>query len=100
MPDEWRDEIGLTYRAPDFVCGVANRILIIELKTEWRSYSNAQITDFLRLARRVHPDAELDPILIEERLRGVHRELDPEQRYAEMTWAQLAYLLRAELCGT
>jgi hypothetical protein len=99
VPEEWREEIGLIYRAPDFVCGAANRILIIELKTEWGSYSTAQITDFLRQARRLHPDADIDLILLEERHRGVHRELDSGQGYAEMTWAQLAALLRAELPG-
>ena len=34
VPQEWRDEIGLSYRAPDFVCGAGNRLLIIELKTD------------------------------------------------------------------
>lgn len=71
VPSEWRAEIRLSYRAPDFVAGAGNRLLIIELKTEWGSYSRAQITDFLRLARRMHPWAEIDLMLVEERPRGV-----------------------------
>ncbi|WP_183097417.1 hypothetical protein [Nocardioides pelophilus] len=97
VPVEWREEIGLTYRAPDFACGTGNRILIIELKTEWGSYTKAQITDFLRLARRLHPDADIDLLLLEERHRRANRNLDRRQRYAEMTWTQLAAILRAEL---
>lgn len=97
VPPEWRDEIRLTYRAPDFACGVGNRILIIELKTEWGSYAKAQITDFLRLARRLHPDAHIDLLLLEERIRGASQDLDGRQRYAEMTWSQLASILRTEV---
>lgn len=97
VPREWREETGLSYRAPDLVCGVGSHILILELKTEWRSYSKAQISDFFRLARRLHPDAQIDLILLEERLRGAHQKLDARQRYAELTWAQVATVLRTEL---
>lgn len=97
VPPEWRDEIRLTYRAPDFACGTGNRILIIELKTEWGSYTKAQITDFIRLARRLHPDADIDLLLLEERIRGASRDLDGRQRYAEMTWSELASIIRAAI---
>ena len=96
VPPEWREEIGLTYRAPDFVCA-AGRILIVELKTEWRSYSKAQIRDFIRLARSLYPNADIDLILLEERRRGAGHDMAGRQRYSEITWSELAGILRSEL---
>lgn len=99
VPHEWRAEINLSYRCPDFAFGAANRILLLELKTEWGSYKRAQVFDFLRLARRLHPDASIDLVLLEERLRGAAFETDARQRYTEMTWAQIADLMRHEMGG-
>lgn len=99
VPQERQSEIGYTYRAPDFAFGSDERILLLELKTEWRSYKRAQISDFLRLARRLHPDVHIDLILLEERLRGARFELDARQRYAEVAWSEVVQLIRRELPG-
>jgi hypothetical protein len=90
----WREEIGLTYGCPDFACGTEDRILIIELKTERGSYRARQASDYLRLARRLHPAAPIDFILLAGHRPRASPICDGQQRYAEMTWAQLPELLQ------
>ena len=86
VPPEWRDDIGLTYGCPDFACAVGDRVLIIELKTERRSYRRRQISDYLRLVRRKLPTAWTDVALLGPHRPNADPARDERQRYAEWTW--------------
>lgn len=73
VPDEWRAEIGVSYGCPDFACGHEGYTFVIELKTERGSYRRCQMSDYLRLARRLHPDDRIDMVLLPARgLDAVH----------------------------
>src|SRR5689334_14353242 len=64
VPEEWRTEIPFTYRCPDFACGTADRVLILELKTERGSYQPRQMVDYLRLVRHKLPSHRSDVALL------------------------------------
>lgn len=96
VPIEWRTEIGYTYRCPDFACFAGQHLLLIELKTERSSYSRQQLVDYLRLARRMNPGAHIDLLLLAGHRPHAQLELGERQRYAEMTWDELADILSSE----
>lgn len=93
VPVKWRDEIGLTYGCPDVACRSADRILIVELKTEAGSYRRRQMPDYLRLARCKHPTESLDLALLGPGRPPDAPACDDRQRYAELTWSEVPVLL-------
>lgn len=99
VPPAWREEIPFTYRCPDFACGDADRVLIVELKTERGSYSARQMADYLRLARHRLPQASTDVVLLGPHAPGAQPDHDARQRYAELTWTQVPALLAATFPG-
>jgi hypothetical protein len=99
VPLEWREEIGLTYGCPDLACGVGDRVLIVELKTERGSYRARQMSDYLRLARHKHPDCWTDVALLGPHAPGAEPVHDDRQRYAELTWRDIASLLGTSFDG-
>jgi hypothetical protein len=99
VPPEWRAEIGLTYGCPDFACHADGRIFILELKTERGSYRPRQLSDYLRLARRMHPDKLIDVALLGPTTPGDRPMHDDRQRYAEFTWSSIPALLESEFAN-
>lgn len=99
VPLEWRDEIGFTYRCPDLACRSADRILIVELKTEPGSYRRRQMSDYLRLARSKHPTERLDVGLLGPVRASDAPACDDRQRYAELTWSEIPQLLTGSFPG-
>jgi hypothetical protein len=80
VPPEWRADIGLTYGCPDFACRAGDHVLIIELKTERGSYRVRQMPDYIRLARRKHPDDWVDLVLLGPTRPGASPSCDERQR--------------------
>ena len=101
VPPDLRGEIPFTYRCPDLACGVGeDRVVIVELKTEPNSYDPGQITDYLRLAHRMHPEAHVDVILLATHRPGGSPTRSHNQRYAELTWAEVAPMFGTSFEGT
>ena len=84
VPVEWRDEIGVSYGCPDFACGSDGFVIVIKLKTERSSYRSRQMADYLRLARRLHHDDQIDMVLLGPHRPGATPDHDARQRYAEL----------------
>jgi hypothetical protein len=99
VPEKWRQEIPFTYRCPDFAFGNDDHVLVVELKTERRSYSARQMVDYLRLARHKLPTAHLDVALLGPHRPGATPDHDDRQRYAETTWATVPKLLEDAFPG-
>ena len=94
VPEEWRAEIPFTYRCPDFACGTGEWVLVLELKTERRSYSPQQMRDYLRLARHRLPTAMTDVWLLGPHRPNASPPHDDKQRYGELTWHDVVRPLR------
>jgi hypothetical protein len=99
VPDVWRAEMPYTYRCVDLACGIGDRVLIVELKTEPGSYRADQMPDYLRLARRRDPAAATDVILLGPLAPGYRPGHHERQRYAELTWADVAPLVEEAFPG-
>ena len=95
VPSEWRDDIGVSYCCPDLAAGSNESVLIVELKTERGSYRARQASDYLRVARRRHPDAAIDLVLLGPTAPGAQPPCDDRERYAELTWNDIPPLLEA-----
>jgi hypothetical protein len=93
VPDEWRADIGLSYGCPDLAWGSRSRVVVVELKTERASFRRRQMSDYLRLARRKHPDEWIDMVLLGPHRPGDRPPHDPRQRYVELDWGQVPALL-------
>jgi hypothetical protein len=99
VPVEWRADIAFAYRCVDLACGDHQRLVIIELKTEPRSYRPDQVADYLRLVRHRNPGHATDVVLLGPLRPGYTPARGSGQRYAELTWDDVYPLLDHAFAG-
>jgi hypothetical protein len=78
---------------PDWAVLSADRVRIIELKTEAGSHRAEQLPYYLRLAAAAHPDCSLDLTYITGPLRKPAPALIEGQRYSHLTWQDVLPLV-------
>lgn len=91
LPARPKDACG---SAPDYAVLTADRLWMIELKTERRSHRSEQVTTYLELARHHHPRLQVDLTYLTGP--GLSTALEPEgARYAHVTWDEVLPLIDA-----
>lgn len=81
--------------APDYGVLWDDRVWMIELKTEAASHRATQIPGYLDLTRHHHPDASIDLTYLTPPIAYDFRSSGDAVRYAQVTWPQLAPVLRS-----
>jgi hypothetical protein len=81
---------------PDYGVVWPDRLLLIELKTERASHRAAQLPYYLRLAAHWHGDVEVDLLYLTPAMPLiVPAVVSPRQRFAHLTWAEVAPLVES-----
>lgn len=91
LPARHPDEKG---GAPDYAVLWADRLWVIELKTEKSSHRHAQIPTYFELARHHHPDASTDLLYVTPPMTTPTVTTEPWGRFAHTTWDAVAVHIR------
>lgn len=92
LPPRHDDEKG---GAPDYAVLTGNRIWLIELKTERGSHRKGQLAGYDELTRHHHPGVRVDMTYLTGGFQVAPPRLDPDTRYAHLTWDKVLPLVRS-----
>ncbi|MCB1000368.1 MAG: hypothetical protein KDB40_13815 [Acidimicrobiales bacterium] len=80
--------------APDWAVLWPDRVWLIELKSEKASHRPEQVPLYFQLGRHHHPDCWIDLTYLTPKMTAPHTTAHPWERYAHLTWDEVADLVR------
>lgn len=80
--------------APDYALLWADRVWLIELKSERGSHRADQIPMYFRLAHHHFPSAAVDALYLTPPMKAPYDPMAPWASYAQTTWSEVADLVR------
>jgi hypothetical protein len=92
LPPASDDQMG---GAPDYAVLWADRLWLVELKTERASHRHSQIPGYFELAHHHYPGAKIDVLYVTPPMQAPYPATESWARYAHTTWGDLVDLIRS-----